>query len=156
PQGIGVLDLKAAPGSDGSGISFVDVEYSWQQDHEDLKLSAGRNINPGTADDPFNSTDHGTAVLGEIIGLKNAYGVTGSAPAALAKLSPTKTKESDYDPANAILLAYSNLQAGDVIVVEQQYPACGGTCGDSQVGCGPLESWQAVHDAIANATALGR
>jgi hypothetical protein len=156
PQGIGVLDPATAPGSDGSGISFVDVEYSWQQDHEDLKVPAGRIVNPGTPIDPFNSTDHGTAVLGEIVGLKNAYGVTGIAPAATVKLSPANTKESDYDPANAILLAYTNSQPGDVIVIEQQAAVCGGTCGNDQMGCGPLEGLKQVHDVIANATALGR
>ena len=155
-QGIGVLDPAKAPGSDGSGMSFVDVEYSWQLDHEDLKIPASRVIKSGTPYDYFNDTNHGTAVLGEIVGLKNAYGVTGIAPAAITKLSPAETKEGGYDPANAILLASNSLNPGDVIVIEQQYPVCGGTCGDDQVGCGPLETIQAVHDVIANVTALNR
>jgi serine protease len=155
-QGIGVLDPAKAPGSDGSGMSFVDVEYSWQLDHEDLKIPASRVIKSGTPYDYFNNTDHGTAVLGEIVGLKNAYGVTGIAPAAMTKLSPAETKENGYDPATAILLASNSLNPGDVIVIEQQYPVCGGTCGDDQVGCGPLETIQAVHDVIANVTALNR
>ena len=158
PQGIGVLDPVKAPGSDGRGMSFVDVEYSWQQDHEDLKVPASRVIKSGTPFDFFNNTDHGTAVLGEIVGLKNAYGVTGIAPAAITKLSPAETKEGGYDPANAILLASNSLDPGDVIVIEQQYPVCGHTtCDkDTQAGCGPLETIQAVHDVIANVTALNR
>lgn len=158
PQGVGVLDPAKAPGSDGSGMSFVDVEYSWQLNHEDLKVPTARVIKSGTPVDPFNNTDHGTAVLGEIVGLKNAYGVTGIAPAAITKLSPAETKENNYDPATAILLASNSLNPGDVIVIEQQYPVCGHlTCdANTQAGCGPLEALQAVHDVIANVTALNR
>ena len=156
PQGIGALDPVKAPGGDGRGMAFVDVEYSWQQNHEDLKVPLSRIVNPGTPIDFFNDTNHGTAVLGEIVGLKNAYGITGIAPEAITRLSPAETKENGYDPANAILLASNSIDPGDVIVIEQQYPVCGGGCGDDQVGCGPLETIQAVHDVIANATALNR
>jgi serine protease len=154
--GIGVLDPAKAPGSDGRGMSFVDVEYSWQLDHEDLKIPASRVIKSGTPYDYFNDTNHGTAVLGEIVGLKNAYGVTGIAPAATTKLAPAETKERLYDPATAILLASNSLDPGDVIVIEQQTPVCGRTAATCDGACGPLEAIQAVHDVIANVTALNR
>jgi serine protease len=159
PQGIGVLDPVKAPGSDGNGMTFADVEYSWQQDHEDLNIPNVPVLSSGTPLDYYHNTDHGTAVLGEIIGLKNSYGITGIAPAAKVKLAPTYTQENGYDPANAIFMAYNALQPGDVIVVEQQYPVCGrAECdGTTQGGCGPLEGGKKqFHDAIANATALGR
>ncbi len=157
PYGIGVLDPILAPGSDGEGMSFVDVEYSWQIDHEDLQLPASRNIDSSsTAIDPFNSSDHGTAVLGQIVAQKNGFGVTGIAAAAFAKLVPTNTQQFNYNPARAISLATQSLTPGDVMIIEQQYAVCGGKCDNSQVGCGPIEGGlQSVYDAVSIATALG-
>lgn len=155
PTGIGSLDATTFPGSDGTNVQFADVEYAWQLDHEDLELPANRVLNVGsTAVDPFNDTNHGTAVLGQIVGEKNAYGVTGIAPAAFAKLAPANTT-AGYNPANAISAATANLAAGDVILIEQQAPACGGVCGGNQVGCGPAEASQTVFDATLAASTKG-
>jgi hypothetical protein len=149
PQGIGVPDPSAFPGTDGAGVSFADVEYSWQLDHEDLELPSNRIVNVGsTPSDPFNDTDHGTAVLGAIVGERNIYGVTGIAPAAVALLAPANTILG-YNPAGAISAATGRLSAGDVIVIEQQYSVCGTS------NYGPLEVLQPVYDAVSTATALG-
>ena len=156
PQGIGALNPVAVPGGDGAGIRFVDIEYSWQLDHEDLSISPARVLTGGaTLSDPFGSTDHGTAVLGEIVGRRNSYGVTGIAPAAIPYVAPANTLQFGYDPARAIGLASTLLRRGEVILIEQQWPVCGGACGAGQVGCGPLEWRQDVFDAISLATAEG-
>lgn len=158
PEGVGALDPTAIPGGDGTGMRVVDIEYSWVLDHEDLELPASANIDSATAVDPFpaDQGDHGTAVLGEIGGKRNNYGVTGITPGAQLLVAPANTAQFRYDVARAIGIATGALRSGDVILIEQQAPACGGACADStQVGCGPVEERQANFDAIATATALG-
>ena len=47
------------------------------------------------------------------------------------------------------------LEAGDVILIEQQMCVCGRTCNAQCSGCGPVEWQQATFDAISLATAQG-
>jgi hypothetical protein len=155
PTGVGALRPSKVPGGDGKGIRVVDVEYSWQLDHEDLEMGAASIIPVPNAADPFNDTNHGTAVLGEIVGKKGAYGVTGIAPRAFPMTAAAYTTDFGWSPARAILFATNALRKGDVIIIEQQAPVCGGACGGNQVGCGPVEYLQAEFDAIAAATAKG-
>jgi hypothetical protein len=155
PTGIGALNPKNVPGGDGKGMTVVDVEYSWQLNHEDLELPASAIVNTGNARDPFGDTNHGTAVLGEIGAEKNAYGVTGIAPRATKRVAATNTSDFGFSVARAITKAASALKRGHVIIIEQQAPVCGGACGANQVGCGPVEYYQAEYDAIAAATAKG-
>src|SRR4051794_641967 len=146
PGGIGAIEGSAA-GGDGSGVAFADVEYDWTLDHEDLELPASAVLDTGTNSRPF-GPEHGTAVLGEIRGERNGYGVTGIAPAAKARVAAADTSEHGYSPERAIGLAAATLDAGDVVLVEQQFPACG-------AGFGPLEWYTPAYDAIAAAAAKG-
>jgi hypothetical protein len=128
----------------------VDVEYSWVLDHEDLELDASANIDTqATLSDPFNDTNHGTAVLGELGDGANSYDVAGIVPATTVLVAPANTVEHGYNPARAITLAAGVLNPGDAILIEQQFGVCGGTL------FGPLEWLQSVFDAVAAATALG-
>ena len=70
---------RTLPGGKGQNIIIADIEYSWNVNHEDLTKArlAGALIANGTPDDPFDDNNHGTAVLGEIVGDENAFGVTG-------------------------------------------------------------------------------
>lgn len=150
PQGVGALKPSRYQGAFGQGMDYADIEYSWQLNHEDLEIAQSRILTGGaTLSDPFNDTNHGTAVLGEISGKSNGYGVTGLAPDARAYVAPANTAQFFYDPARAISLATAQLGKGDVMVIEQQYPACGLS------DYGPLEWLQSVYDAIATATAKG-
>ncbi len=124
------------------------MEYGWVLNHEDLELTASAIINTGTPADPY-GPDHGTAVLGEIGGKRNGYGVTGITPAARMLVAAANTTEYRYSPERAITLAAGALDPGDVILIEQQFPACNGS------DYGPLEWYLPVFDAIANATAQG-
>ncbi len=152
PQGIGVLDPVRYQGSNGATLNVTAIEYSWQLNHEDLELPATRIITGGaTLSDPFTNTDHGTAVLGEIVAKKNAYGVTGIAPAAVAFVAPVNTAQFGYNPARAISLATARMRRGDAILIEQHTQVCG-LPGDS---FGPLEWLQPVFDAVSAATAKG-
>ena len=90
-------------------------------------------------------------MLGEIVGKRNPYGVTGIAPAAIPWVAPANTIEFGYNPARAIGLATAKLKRGEVMVIEQQYWVCG--FGGTQYG--PLEWLQSVFDAISTATAKG-
>jgi hypothetical protein len=154
PAGIGALDPVVVPGGDGTGTTVVDVEYSWRLDHEDLELPPTAVISAGTPIDPFNNPDHGTAVLGEIGSLGNAYGMTGAAPGATL-LFARRTVEFGYSVDLAISEATSALEPGDVILLEQQTCVCGRACTPQCVGCGPVEWQQVNYDAISLATSLG-
>lgn len=150
PNGVGALDPAVIPGGDGARTKVVDIEYDWLLDHEDLELDAETNVDTeATPQHPFGGgTDHGTAVLGVLVGGANGYGITGIVPAANALVAPANTLEFGYNPARAIALAASQLGAGDAILIEQQTRVCGGGL------YGPLEWHQSVFDAIAAATAL--
>lgn len=154
--GIGRLDTLRHPGGDGKNVTIVDIEYSWLFAHEDLKLDKEKaTLGDRTPFDFFDDTNHGTAVLGILGGRDNGKGVTGLAPKATLKASPAATVEGGYDVAFAIGVATGALKKGDVILLEQQTGACGGACGADQVGCGPVEFFQASFDAIKAATAKG-
>ncbi len=147
PPGIGVSNLNIG-GIDGNGIAFADVEFSWLLNHEDLELPSTTNIDTATASDPFSDSNHGTAVLGEIVGGDNGYGVIGITPAASAFVAPANTVEFGENEARAINLAAATLNAGDAIQIELQNTVCG-------LNNGPMEWYQPEFDAIANATANG-
>jgi len=143
------------PGGDGTSVIIYDVEYSWNQNHEDLSAASAvaMLVSPGTSPvDPFSNDNHGTAVLGEMIADNDGRGVTGIAWGAGIGLVPANTT-AGYNPANAILLAVADGQAGDVILIEQQYWVCGFPSSGSRFG--PLEWIQSVFDAIQTATANG-
>lgn len=151
-NGIDALFSWITPGGNGSGVTIYDVEYSWNQTHEDLSKANGVPflLNPGdSAIDPFNDDNHGTAVLGELVADNNTKGVTGISWGADIRLVPAYTAKLHYNPANAILLAVSDASAGDVILIEQQYPVCG------LPDYGPAEWLNSVFDVIRTATAHG-
>jgi serine protease len=152
PGGIEARLAWTIPGGDGSGITIYDVEYSWNQTHEDLSTATGAPLllDPGDAAvDPFSNNNHGTAVLGEMIAASDARGVTGMAWGADIGLAPANTANRGYNPAHAILLAVADGAAGDVILIEQQFPVCG------LPDFGPLEWISPVFEAIQTAVANG-
>ena len=154
PIGIGTTAAAGLGGGLGQNVKIIDIEYSWNQAHEDLAASAGALIPNGTPDDPFDDTNHGTAVLGELISTVNAFGVSGLAPGSGIGLVNASTTDA-YDVPGAVDVARANLSPGDVILLEQQYPGIAdtGTVGaDDYV---PSEYWPAAYDAIKLATQEG-
>lgn len=147
-DGINAIYAWGLPGGTGSKVTIVDVEYSFNKNHEDLPSIP---IIGGQMYNGFGN-DHGTAVLGEMVGKNNSYGVKGIAYAAHAKFSSACMNSacSNYNPANAINTARTNSAYGDVILIEQQTPVCGLS------DYGPLEWDKAVFDAIKLATGAGR
>lgn len=148
PSGIDAKYAWTQAGGSGKNAIIVDIEYSFNKTHEDLKSTT---IVGGAMYNGFGN-DHGTAVLGELIGLRNNYGVTGIAYSALSRFSSPCPNNacSGYNPANAINVARLHTTAGDVILIEQQTPVCG------LADYGPVEWIQSSYDAIKLSTASGR
>jgi serine protease len=158
PGGIDARFSWTISGGSATGVKIYDVEYSWHQTHEDLSKAHGIPLLLDTGDsanDPFNDDNHGTAVLGEMIADNDTKGVTGISWSADIGLAPANTANLGYNPANAILLAVDDGAAGDMILIEQQQPVCGGLCDTTQVGCGPPEVISSVFNAIQTAVANG-
>jgi serine protease len=152
-DGIDAVYAAAFPGGTGANVRIIDIEYSWNTNHEDL---GGVNvIVNGTPTDPFNNNDHGTAVLGQLWGRDNGFGVLGLAHAAWMGVVNAHD-DGDYDLADAIDIAASNLNAGDVMLIEQQTEGANGGCDSSgQTGCVAVEWVEAYYDAIVAATSAG-
>lgn len=137
-------------GGNGEGVKIYDIEYGWLQTHEDLDAASEFDLllNPGDSpSNPF-TDDHGTAVLGELIGNTNGLGVKGISYGASIGLAPERTIQLGSARANAIILAVNDGKAGDVILLEMQTWACGGDYG-------PAEEDQDVFDATVVAVANG-
>jgi hypothetical protein len=108
------------PGGKGAGMKFIDVELAWVEDHEDY--TAANFFHLGGAPEEPGYGDHGTAVLGEVIGAHNGYGVDGFAPDV--QWGMVAIDIDDYpDVPQYFQEAVDNLDAGDVWLIElQMYP----------------------------------
>ena len=114
PGGIDARWAWTRPGGRGDGVRIVDCEWGWRFTHEDLNQNQGGVI-AGTADPTPNSrsTNHGTAVLGEISGDVNGIGITGISPNAVISASAFSVAS-----ATAIRSAADRLGQGDIILLE--------------------------------------
>ena len=158
PAGIDVSAFAGLPGGRGEEVKIVDVEYAWNRAHEELgkAAAAGALIPNGTPRDPFpeENGDHGTAVLGELIGADDGAGITGLAPAsALGLVNAANAGACPiacWSLADAVTIAHRAMQPGDVMLLEQQFPAR-----ESRTAYGPVELWEPVYDAVRLATQDG-
>ena len=159
--GVDADYAQGLTGGKGENVRIVDVEYNWNRLHEDLSKAraAGSTLTNGVPCDPFASNDHGTAVLGELVGDANGIGVTGLAPSASVSTVNAATDDAgscDWNVASAITVAADNTVPGDVILIEQQTVGPNATDPSSQNGLVPVEWWQPARDAILDATSRGR
>ena len=160
PQGIDAQFAWTFPGGRGNGIRVIDIEQGWNTAHEDLPQPFYSNGTLGS------DTNHGTAVLGEMVSHNTGYGVTGIASggtygvvSVIRNINIFGFNVSYYSVAEAINVAASRLSRGDVILIEQhgKGPSSGLQCA---CNCGqfefvPMEYWQAEFDAIQAATSRG-
>lgn len=138
PVGLDAPAAWATPGGRGAGMHFVDVELGWTLDHEDFN-TANFFFQGGAGIDP-SYIDHGTAVLGEVIGMHNSYGVKGFAPDTNWGVEAITVAEWPNVP-HRFLDAVNHLSAGDVWLIElQMYP--------SGYSATPMEYVQANYDVI--------
>jgi serine protease len=106
----------------GAGVGFIDLEQGWISTHQDLTAAAPKLV--------FNDNrhgvgtyigDHGTAVLGEVVGADNNRGVVGIAPSVsfvkMVSHFEASSKAHTY-VAEAICAAITHMSAGDVLLLE--------------------------------------
>ncbi len=152
PGGVDADYGRTVPGGDGAGVRIVDVEGNWQFDHEDLETAVGGLIG-GTPIDNSDWRNHGSAVIGVMIGEDNGYGVTGIVPGAEIGM----VSIGGITVAEAILRASDSMQAGDVMLIELHTPGPRYDFQErtDQLGYVCEEYWQATFDAIQRAWAKG-
>ncbi|MCF2151905.1 S8 family serine peptidase [Desmonostoc muscorum LEGE 12446] len=112
PFGIEALFAWSLPGADGANVRFADIEYGWQLNHEDLLGAAIVELNQSVPGHEF----HSTACLGIVLAQDNNLGIIGAAPSVQgAIISALSSSLPD-----AFLKAVGFLQAGDILLIEQQ------------------------------------
>jgi hypothetical protein len=124
PTGVDAIWAWTQTGGTGSGVTICDLEYSWNYNHAGVTKALNSQINPNPVADPFNDDNHGTAVIGEIVSDNNGWGTTGISYGSGLKTCGTYYYEFGsytWNPAGAIGYAISNLSAGDIILLEQQW-----------------------------------
>ena len=102
--------------------------------------------------DPGWGNDHGTAVIGELVADNNGWGTTGICYGANLKTCGTYYPASapSWNVAGAISIAIANLNAGDIILLEQQWDYTGSG------GYVPIEWWNSVNSPQTNNDSLCR
>jgi|GEM_PF-534122 len=148
PTGVGALPMRAQAGALGTGVTVVDVEGAWLWDHEDLPAPA---LDLNLHVDDIGWRNHGTAVLGEIRGTDNGFGITGITPDCAVGASAIGNGVST---AQAIVAAADALSSGDLILIELHAPGPLAD-GNGQYGYLPMEYWLDNFDAIRYATLKG-
>jgi hypothetical protein len=148
PAGVDADYAKTLTGGDGAGVKIVDIEFGWNETHEDLEKALGAIIVGGGGAD-----DHGTAVLGEMIAGDNGYGVTGICPGADVGMVSVATLSTS----EAILTAVDNLERGDLILIELHAPGphYNFQTRPDQLGYVCMEYWQDIFDVIQYAWSKG-
>ena len=149
PGGIDAFHAWTVAGGTGAGVRIVDVEGGWRNTHEDLPAFFHTG---GTQFNDLSWRNHGTAVMGEMVGRPNGFGVTGIAHGAQAGYESIGSQSAASAIANAAIAAGT----GGVVLIElhRQGPAnstpC--TCNFGQCDFVAMEYWQAEFDAILTAT----
>ncbi|MBN2053426.1 S8 family serine peptidase [bacterium] len=143
PIGVNAYAAWQEPGGRGENVRMIDVELGWNWNHQDLPEPFFQG------GDPVANDNHGTAVLGEIAGLGNTFGVTGISP--LVQVGGVSIEYNDWpeNVASWFDMASAALDPGDVWLIELHGPGP-----DGNYVC--MEYWQGNYDAIAASTALGR
>jgi hypothetical protein len=147
PVGVDAAYAWSQAGGRGQNIRVIDCEWGWLFSHEDLVVNSLGLI----AGSNHSSTNHGTAVHGEIGGDENAFGVTGISPAAgLGSSSFFGQVES-----TAIKAAADTLSAGDIILLEIHRPGPNAKGIEFQQGYVGIEWWPDDFVAIRYAVSKG-
>lgn len=152
PGGVNARFAWSFDGGRGADVNIVDIEGDWQLTHIDLRKNNGGLIG-GTPYGDVKWRDHGTAVLAEIGGDENIYGVTGISPDAMVNV----ISHNGLGSANAIKLAADKLKCGDIILLEMHRPGprYNYQCRDDQLGYLCVEWWPCDLLAIKYATLKG-
>jgi len=146
PEGIDAEYAWSKKGGDGTGIKFIDIEQGWNLDPE--KFAVETLPCTGLSFPAFKN--HGEAVLGIILTQHNYISGKGIAPKANGYLISQWRPDGSFNTADAIMVAISQLDYGDIILLEAQiYDSPGSE------SLWPVEIQDAVFDVIRLASALG-
>lgn len=115
PVGLDAPAAWAVSGGKGTGMKFIDVELGWVEDHEDF--TAANFFHLGGAPEEPGYGDHGTAVLGEVVGTHNSYGIDGFAPDVNFGMVAIDIDDWPVVP-QYFQEAVDTLDAGDVWLIE--------------------------------------
>jgi len=150
PGGIDARFAWTRPGGGGAKVNIIDIEQAWRFDHEDLGQNQGGVVG-GTMNKELLWRNHGTAVLGELGGDRNAIGVTGICPEANLRAIVGGGSGA------AVVAATKLLGRGDIILIEAHMPGPRHDFAEreDQLGYIPVEWWDDKWAAIAYATAHG-
>lgn len=147
PVGIDARWAWTQLNGEGAGVGFIDLEQGWFLSHEDLTAKSPTLIFNDNRDGVGTyKGDHGTAVLGEVVGIDNTVGVVGIAPAVswVRVVSHYEAATGTaLHVADAIVAAIDVMAPGDVLLLEVQRSYL------------PTETDAGDFDAIRLATALG-
>lgn len=146
PVGIDAAYAWSRPGGRGDDVTVIDCEWGWQFNHHDLAQN-NLGLVGGTND---SNTNHGTAVMGEIGGDHNSFGVHGISPNARLGASSVNGQGT----AGAMVKAAQNLSAGDVLLIEMHRRGPNGTQPPQQ-GYIAMEWWPDDFAAIRYAVGRG-
>jgi serine protease len=147
PTGIDARWAWTQPNGVGAGVAIVDLEQGWFPNHEDLvdktpTIVFGDNLDGvGTY-----KGNHGTAVLGEMVGVDNTVGVVGIAPAVTSVRMASHYNAglgTNGHVADAIVGVIPLMAPGDLLLLEVQKSFL------------PTETDDADFDAIRLAVAHG-
>jgi hypothetical protein len=142
PAGIDQRASRVIPGGRGSGLSVIDIESSWRMNHEDIPQLVPANV-IGPHNESLNP-NHGVAVIGELAGEWDEFGISG-----LVDLSSVKVHSHQRQFwASSVNTAAANLPVGGFIVLEVQLTFQGWLV--------PMETREDVFDAVRNATMAGK
>lgn len=152
PGGVEARWAWARAGGEGDGTAVIDVEGAWRFTHEDLLLNQG-GVVAGPEISDLGWRNHGTAVLGQFSGDRNARGVTGICPRAVVRAVSVASLGSS----GAIHLAANALRPGDLLLVELHRPGprYGYQARADQRGYIAVEWWPDDYDAIRYAVRRG-
>ncbi len=144
PLGVDADFGHTCSGGRGAGMTIADVETGWTIDHEDFDGKLTNSIIGLTPPpDPWN---HGTAVVGELIGQQNGFGVVGICPDSDVLLSSHLGSFSNVP--TAIMTAANAVGPGDAVVIEVQ-------CFDGPPSPHPCEYAPGIFATVQTATANG-
>ncbi len=149
PVGIDAHYAWTQAGGRGRNVRICDVEGGWNFSHEDLRRNQGGVV--GTNSTNAGWLNHGTAVVGEIGGDRNAFGITGICPDAHVR---GVSIFGGVGSAGAIRAAANLLRPGDIILIELHRPGPRAT-GVGQQGFIAMEWWPDDFAAIRYAVNRG-
>jgi serine protease len=149
PIGIDAHYAWLWSGGDGEDQSFVDLEYGWLFEHEDL---AAHDIALISGENTSFVQFHGTSVLGIVCGVDNTVGGVGITPHLESIRVVSEMRDGGiFSTADAVLDASAVMGPGDVLLIESQYP----DEGPDNLGFLPRDTQDDVFAAVSLATALG-